>query len=387
MRRIRVLEIISGFAVEGPLGGIERFGLELSQALDQGRFAPIVCGLWEYGTPFEHAWIERVRRNGIDAFVAAKWESQSPYQSFWRALRGARDNVDARVDIIHSHCQFGDIVALLLKKRVGAQVVIRTVHNEREWAKRPLRRLLFTELLYPWAFDAEIGVARQVVHNLDRRPIARWLTRRAILIHNGVNLSRFDNVRLDRRGKRSDLGLPEDGFVVGCVGRLAPEKGHAVLLEAAALVLRRFPQVRFLIVGGGQLEHQLKRYAQRLSIEKQLTFTGPRRDVEELLGVMDLYVSSSIREALPMALLEAMAASLPVVATRVSGNAELIEDGITGCLVPPSSPECLADAISLLVPDPSRAAAMGERARSCVTDVFSIEKVARLHADLYTRLL
>jgi len=387
MRRIRALEIISGFAVEGPLGGIERFGLELAQAMDQTCVSPLVCGLWEYGTPSERSWMEVLELNGVDAFVAADWVGHSPYRSFWRALQEVREHITGRVDIIHSHCQFGDLISLLLRKRLGAQAVVRTVHNEQEWVKRPWRRLLLTHLAYPCAFDAEIGVARRVVDNLDSRPMARLLRRRAILMHNGVNVSRLDNVRLDRRGKLSGLGLPEDAFVVGTVGRLAPEKGHAVLLDAAALVLRRFPQVRFLIVGSGQLEHQLKRHAQRLSIEQQLTFTGPRQDVEELLGVMDLYVSSSIREALPMALLEAMAAALPIVATRASGNVELIEDGITGCLVPASSPECLADAISLLVADPSRAAAMGERARSCATDVFSIEEVARLHADLYTRLL
>ena len=387
MQPIRVLQIISSFAVEGPSGGIGRLALELAQALDPKRFAPIVCGLWEYGTPFEHARIATLNENGIDAFVAAKWESNSPYRSFWRSLRRVREEATGRVDIIHSHCQFGDIVALLLKKRIGAQVAMRTVHTGQEWAKRPLRRLLFTQLLYPWAFDAEIGVARQVVHNLDRRPIARWLTRRAILIHNGVNLSRFQSLRLGRWAKRSSLGLPQDAWVVGTVGRLTPEKGHVVLLEAAALVLRRLPQVRFLIIGAGHMEDELKRHAHRLSIQNRVIFAGPRRDVEALLGAMDLYVSSSLREALPMALLEAMAASLPVVATNVSGNAELIEDGVTGWLVPPSSAECLADAISLLVADPSRAAAMGAKARSRVAHVFSIGNVAHQHAELYVALL
>jgi hypothetical protein len=167
--RIRVLEIISGFAVEGPLGGIERFGIDLCRALDRTRLEPIACGLWSYGTPLEWRWVNQLVGEGIEAFIAATWAEDAPYRSFWRALRGIRTALAGqRVDIIHSHCQFGDVAALLLRRALGAQVVMRTVHNEREWVKRPLRRLVLTNWLYPLAFDAEIGVSQGVVDNLNQ---------------------------------------------------------------------------------------------------------------------------------------------------------------------------------------------------------------------------
>ena len=137
MKRIRVLEIINGFAVEGPLGGVERFGIELAQALDPARIDPVVCGLWQWGTPYEARWIAQLRSQEIVAFAATPKRDDSPYRNFLAALRQTSAQIEQPVDIIHSHSEFGDVAALLLRRRLGARAVVRTVHNEREWPKRP----------------------------------------------------------------------------------------------------------------------------------------------------------------------------------------------------------------------------------------------------------
>ncbi|MFW6116573.1 MAG: glycosyltransferase, partial [bacterium] len=147
MKRTRVLQIISGFAVEGPLGGIERFGIELSRNLDSSRFEPILCGLWRYHVPYEQHWVDRLREAGFDAFFAADWNDEHPYRSFFLAWRGVLQHLNSQsVDIVHSHCQFGDLVAILTARPLHAKTILRTVHNEKEWPKRPWRRWLLTNV-------------------------------------------------------------------------------------------------------------------------------------------------------------------------------------------------------------------------------------------------
>jgi glycosyltransferase involved in cell wall biosynthesis len=389
MKRIRVLEIISGFAVEGPLGGVERFGIGLAQALDTTRYEPIVCGLWAYGTPFEYNWVDMLLGKGIRAFVPADWDEEHPYVSFVRAYRNALEIMDGeKVDIIHSHCQFGDVLALLLRRRLQAKALVRTVHNEREWGRRPLRRMLLTGLLYPLRFDRELGVSRQVVDNLDQRLIARLRRMRAIRAYNALELNRFENIRVNRRLKKAQLGIPEDAPVVGAVGRLTEQKGYDILLQSTVTVLQEYPTVYFLIVGGGKLEDTLRRQTHQLSVSERVLLTGPRNDVEELFAIMDVFVNSSLWEGLPTTLLESMVAGVPIVATNVSGSVELIQHEISGLLVPPSDSSKLAQALlSTLNASTSVLDERRRQARDFAQKYFSMETIAEQHDAIYTELV
>lgn len=389
MKKIRVLEIISGFAVEGPLGGIERFGIELAQALDTAYIDPIVCGMWAYDTPYERQWVEHLQEKGIEAFIPADWEESKPYHSFVRAYKNTLKIMQGTsVDIIHSHCQFGDMLALLLRKPLQAKALIRTVHNEREWGKRPLRRALLTGTLYPLRFDRELGVAQQVVDNLDRRFIARLIKKQSIRAYNALNLMRFEDVQVDHTAKKEELGIPADALVVGTIGRLSPQKGYDVLLETAVIVLQNMPQAFFLIVGDGELAHMLKKQAHDLGIEKNLLFTGPRNDIEELFAIMNVFVNSSLWEGLPTVMLESMAARVPIVATRVSGNVELIQHQQNGLLVPASNSTQLAQAIhSTLTSPPETIRQRCQSAYDFVQENFSILTVAQQHQAIYTDMM
>jgi glycosyltransferase involved in cell wall biosynthesis len=389
VKPILVLEIISGFAIEGPLGGIERFGVELAQQLDRSYFEPVVYGMWSYQAPDEQRWIAKLRNSGVEAFMPAIWEEASPYRSFVQTLSATRRYLQGRqVDLIHSHCQFGDIAALLLRRQVGAKAVVRTVHNEREWGKRPGRRLLFTNILFPFLFDAELAVARKVADNLARRPLARLLRRPVHKAYNSLNFARFEQLAVDREAKKLSLGIPTSSPVVGTVGRLTPQKGYHILLEAAATVLEKLPDTYFLIVGGGELAAALREQAGTLGIGDRVIFTGPRSDVEEILAIMDLFANSSLWEGLPTVILESMASHVPVIATRVSGNTELIADGVTGRLVAPDNPVQLAEGIlGLLTAPPELKAQLYAEAYSFVRETFSIERVARQHEALYRELV
>ena len=389
LQRIRVLEIISGFAVEGPLGGIERFGIELVRALDRTRCEPILCGLWRYHTSYEEQWVPRLQDEGICAFFAADWEEAHPYRSFLKAWRGIlRYLAGQSVHLIHSHCQFGDVAALLVALPLHAQALLRTVHNEREWPKRPGRRMFLTNILYPLFFRLEIGISRKVTDNLEHRLIARLLRRKSFCIYNAVNLERFSSPpdRNIRECKRKELGLSTEAPVVGTIGRLSLQKGYSTFVKAASLVLTEMPSVHFLIIGEGELEDELKKLATRLGVAHAVHFTGPRQDIEDLLTTMDLFVSSSLWEGLPTVILESMAAQIPIVATDVSGTREIVQDGVTGLLVPPGDPHSLAYAIIRILREREQAMAMTEQAYRLVQD-FSIVQVARCYMEVYQRLL
>ena len=388
---MRVLEIISGFAIEGPLGGIERFGMELVQALDGRQVTPLLCGMWAYGTPYEQGWLERVQAKGIAAFIAADWDDASPYHSFRRAYHGTRAQLAGqKVDIIHSHCQFGDVLAWWLKRPLHARALVRTVHNEREWPRRPERRLLLTKGLFPWLFEAELGVAQQVVDNLDGRPIARLLGKRAIRAYNALNVARFAAVPTPEAiaTTKASLGLPPEAVVLGSIGRLTEQKGFGILLEAAVHLRPTHPHTHWLIVGDGPLAEPLRQQAAELGVADVVHFLGPRPDVEALLPTFDAFVSSSLWEGLPTVILESMAADVPVVATPVSGTMELVVEGQTGVLAHTRDGAGLAAAVARLLAMPT-----AERGQMCamaaqfVIERFSITAVARQHEAIYEGLL
>ena len=384
-----MLELINGFAIEGPLGGIERFGIELVRALDHTRVEPTLCGLWRFGTPYEESHVEQLCASGIQAFFAADWDEAHPYRSFLRAWRGIRHQLALqRFDIIHSHCQFGDGLAILLARQLHAHALVRTVHNEREWPKRPGRRLFLTNLLYPLVFRQEFGVSRQVVGNLNTRPVARLLRRSGQCMHNALNLERFSSPQPGniRQEIRRALRLPVQTILIGTIGRLTQQKGYSVLLHAARAVLEEIPAAHILIVGEGELRDALESLTEQLSIGHATHLLGARDDIEELLAAMDLFVSSSLWEGLPTVILEAMASGVPIVATDVSGTRELVRDGVTGRLVPAGDAALLAQAIVSALQDVGHTHEMVKGARALVQD-FSIEQVAQQHVEAYSTLL
>lgn len=387
MQPLRVLILVSSFAIEGPLGGVARFVVELSRALDRRRVMPILGALWDYHTEADQRWLHRLHDEGFQAFVGAGWDERAPYHSCVEALRGLWRQAPRPVDIIHSHGEFNDLAALALRRPLRARAVVRTVHNEFEWAKRPIFGKFFPNLLYPFTFDAEWGVAQQVVENLERRPLAQLLQRRSTRVYNALNLERFRGNPVDRVRKRQSLGLPVNAIVVGTVGRLAPQKGYHLLLAAIPHVLKAAPDTVFLIVGAGPLAEPLQAQAQALGIADRVIFTGPRSDVEELYAVMDYFVCSSLWEGLPTVVMESMAAGVPVVATGVAGNTELVTHEETGVLVPPGDVAALAAGILRVVQQPALARQFAVQAANVVRNRFSITAVAAQQADLYERLL
>ena len=205
--------------------------------------------------------------------------------------------------------------------------------------------------------------------------------RKLAVIENGIDLVRFAGQPGDRQAARAALGIPESAWVIGSVGRLAPEKDYPLLVRACAPLLGA--GARLLIVGDGSEAAAIRKEAVGRGVEDAVLLPGARDDVPRLLAGLDVFVISSRMEGLPLCSLEAMAAGLPVVATSVGGLPGLIEDGVTGYLVPPNDEEALRRRLVALRDDRDTARAVGERGRAHVRRHYSREAMVERYLKLY----
>jgi glycosyltransferase involved in cell wall biosynthesis len=227
---------------------------------------------------------------------------------------------------------------------------------------------------------ADIVVA--VSHDL-RRTLLRdvHLTRPVRVIHNGIDGARY---RFSSESTvRLDLGVARDDFLIGTGVVLSKQKGIPYLLEAARRVLAEDSKARFVIAGDGPMRQELEQMAAQLRLGDGVRFLGYRNDIPHFVSALDLYVLPSLWEGLPLALLEAMAIGKPIVATQVGGNAEVVEDGVNGYIVPPRDPVALAQAILRVRRDP----AFAEQVRHVNVqkfDVqFSVGAMVKAHEQLF----
>ncbi len=207
---------------------------------------------------------------------------------------------------------------------------------------------------------------------------------RLLSVPNGIRIERFAPASQARRSAlRSDLGLATDTRIIGSVGRLNPVKDQATLLGAFARLHAEFADTALVLVGDGALRALLQSQAAALGIGDAVRFLGDRSDVRELLQGFDLFALSSLSEGYSMALLEACASGLPIVATDVGGNREIVIDGRNGLLVPPARDDALAEAFATLLRDPAGAAAMGGAGRAWALREASVDTMARRYDALY----
>ena len=388
-RRIRVLHLFYTFDVEVGGGGLSLFAIELGKNLDRKTIEVSLSSLGYYDTELGKERIERLNKSGIKSYEAAQWNDAQPYDSFWRSYKFLSEELAHNpVDIIHSHSEYTDITAMLLKIRRRVPKIIRTVHYgyRYEWSTKPLRRLLLTNGSYPVFFDKEVGINYPNTDRLNRRFIARILGKQAVRIPNAISFERFGNVNVDIHAKKESLGIPPQAMLIGTVGRLADQKAYQYLIDAASILINENHEYYFIIVGDGPLadEHQAQIY--QLGIGDRVILTGGRTDVEEILVCMDLFVSSSLWEGLPTVLLEAMASDIPIVATDIPGTNELIHHAIDGWLVTPGSAIALSEGIKQVITSPSLRKELSKNARETMKN-YSIQSIAKEYQKLYMDLV
>jgi sugar transferase (PEP-CTERM/EpsH1 system associated) len=284
-----------------------------------------------------------------------------------------------RPHIVHTHAWGTLLEGLFAARFAGVPIVVHGEHGTLQLRRR--QRLLQR---FGWSrvdrlLSVSTRLAERMAHEVGFPPD------RIHTIHNGVELSRFQT-GIGRSNARRALGLPVDTPIVGAVGRLVPVKDHTCLVDAVARVGRDGLQPVLVIAGDGPRRRAIEEHASSLGIGDRVRLLGHRKDIDVVFAALDVFVLSSVSEGLNNTILEAMAAGLPVVATRVGGADEMVLEGSTGFLVPPGSPDMIAEALRRLLVDPVAAAAMGEAGRARAERDFDLGRTILKYERLYTDL-
>ena len=282
-----------------------------------------------------------------------------------------------RPDVVHTYLIVAGLYGRLAAFAAGVPVVLAAEQNV--YARKPRRHALMERALAARTF--RIVACCQAVGEYYYRQTG-VPTEKIDVIYNAVRFGPLPS-EADRAPARARLGLPADALVLGTLGRLTEQKGQRMLLQAVAGLAERWPRLVAFLAGQGPLRPALEAEAARLGIADRVRFLGVRRDRDTLFAAMDLFVLPSRWEGLSLALVEAMGAARPVVATRVGGNPEVVADGETGLLVPPDDPAALADALGGLLADADRRRALGQHAADDARRRFAIEEHVAQLARLY----
>jgi glycosyltransferase involved in cell wall biosynthesis len=236
--------------------------------------------------------------------------------------------------------------------------------------------------------DLVICVAERVAKSIISAGIPKDKVR---VIPNGVDLCNYDiphprRLRARRR-IQSVLELPDDVTFIGFVGRLSAEKGLPTLLDAFRTICAQQAGVCLLIVGDGPMRGELEQYVTLHGLQRRVFFLGTRKRPQLWISVVDVLALPSYSEGMPMVLLEALAANVPIVASDIGGTGEIIQDGITGSLVPPRDASRLKDALCSLIENREKREIYGRNGLAVVKERYSIEQVAKLHEETYLTLL
>jgi glycosyltransferase involved in cell wall biosynthesis len=381
VNEIRVLRLFSRLNVGGPAIHVILLTAGLGP---RGYCTRLVVGR---ESPREGNLLDLAHQRGVEcrelAPLGREVRPLADLRALWALLRMIRS---FRPDIVHTHTAKAGVLGRTAARLLGVPVVVHTYHGHvLRGYFGPLKTALFRGLerrLARWS-DVLVAVSDSVKQDLVRIGVAPAEKIRVVPL--GLDLGGLRG-ELPRGGLRRVAGVSDSVPLVGIVGRLAPIKDLPTFLQASILVRRVRPETRFAVVGDGEERDGLEREARRLGLGDTVHFHGWRRDMEAVYGDLDVVVNCSRNEGTPVALIEALAAGRPVVATRVGGTPDLLGDGAYGLLVPSEDAEGLAQAIVSVLSEPESARRRTEAGRSYVLRQHSadrlIDDLDRLYRDL-----
>jgi glycosyltransferase involved in cell wall biosynthesis len=364
--RFRVLHLVPSFGVGGAEQFVGHLMVGLSQTHEVGgvglypaRNSPIEAKLIRANIPLWHLG----KRPGFDPRM---------FSCLDRVLREVRPHV------VHTHMSvLRYALPILLGRRMP--VVLHTLHNmaehETDAFGRALQWFAFRRAVLPVACSQEVAASVKRVYGVECKA----------MVPNCIPVENYRRSLADRARWREKERLDRDATLFTCVGRLEPQKNPRLLVQAFAALNN--PRIHLIMLGEGSLREQLTAYIREHSLERCVHLLGKRNEVPECLAASDVFVLSSNWEGNPLAVMEAMAAGLPVVATAVGGVPELVESGHQGILVPPGDSAAFTNAMRTLLNDPEKRAAMGNAARVRATAAFNVERMARGYESIYRAAL
>jgi glycosyltransferase involved in cell wall biosynthesis len=322
-------------------------------------------------------FLEEARRNG---FAAHALEHDTPN------LRAAVDELaghlhDFGAEVLCCNGYKADLLGRIAARRVRIPVIA----VSRGWTRETWKVRLYESLdrLHLRWMDRVVCVSEGQAARVRQAGVSEH---RVVVIHNAIDAERFERPDPDCRARLLEYFAQPPSRLIGAVGRLSPEKGFGVLVDAARQIARREPATGFLLFGDGALRDNLARRIDAAGLAGRFILAGFRDDLDCLLPGLDALVLSSFTEGLPNVVLEAFAAEIPVVATSVGGTPEVVTDGVNGYLVPPGDPDALARRIGDVLASEDQRRAMGGRGRQRIQEEFTFENQARAYARLFAEL-
>jgi glycosyltransferase involved in cell wall biosynthesis len=367
-----IIGVLAGSSYE--IGGVENHIISLCSTLK--RFHFVVFG------PFN--FIRTLTSLKLANVETSEWSLGSPWDVF-AALHLLRMLWFYKPALLHIHDPRSGTVGRVIAKVLNIPVVY-TVHLPPYYYVTGLKQKLYQlieRLLNKGFTDRIIYVSHFAYDEAIRNRIAP--RKRTLVIENGINLRAYAEP-LNRVAIRKALNVPVEVTIFCFVGRFTEQKGIDVFLRAIKMLPGQSGAFRVWLVGDGPLRSELEQYVAKENLGSIVQFLGYRSDVPEILQASDVFVLPSRYEAMPISLLEAMAAGLPCVVTSVGDNAKIVEDGTTGIVVPPENPEALATALRKMLADSEMRQAMGEAARKKAQE-YSVERMAARIAEVYDELL
>lgn len=371
----QVLEIL-----EATTGGTRRHLMDVVTSLDPSRFqVTVACSARRDPAFFNDITIMRAR--GITVHLIPMRRAITPFSDLLALLRLIRLMRHTRFDVVHTHSSKAGFLGRLAARLTGVPRIIHTPHTFPFQMKsvRPIRFAYFHLERFAARFTDRI-----ICVCPSQRVIAQQLTNpaRVVVIENGIGAPLPPNVaEWDRR--RLELGIGSECLVAGMVGRFTRQKGHVHFIAAVRQVAARLPDVRFILVGVGELRERMERNIAAADLQERFIFLGAREDAPDLATLFDVVVMPSLWEGLPYALLEAMSAGKPVIASRVAGMADVIENGDNGLLVPPEDSTALAEAMLKLLENGTLRSSMGNRARESLRHRCRLEDMIERLSSVY----
>lgn len=364
---IRVLHLV----VSTAFGGGPKHVFDVVRRLPSQEFDVVV------GAPADGPFFERFRGLGVEV-VGLALNRLEP----WTLAAVIRLIRERRIQVIHSHGKGAGLYGRLAAwwTRVPALHTFHGIHH----AKYPLGLgqvyLSLERRLARWS-RAVIHVSESQAR--EARALGLADAARSYVVVNGVDAKEVRALAARAPLTREALGFSGETQLLGCVARFDQVKGLDVLVEALHRLAVRYPRLALVLVGSGMAERKLRERVARAGLAERVRFTGPLADAPRLFPALDLYVSASRGEGLPLGLLEAMACGLPVVATRVTGHTDVVVEGVTGFLTRPGDPEALAASVARLLDDPELRRKMGKAGSERVEAHFALEPMVAQLAWLY----
>jgi len=368
IRTIHLIPTLAG-------GGAEHQLAMLLEKLDRSRFDASVACFKAKGT-----YLRAIRDRGIEIHdIGIEPTSLRSPANILRILQFCTYLRESGCSILHNWLLTANRLGAIAGKAVGVPVIIYSKRGmgvtERAVDKNTTRAL--QHILDLVLVNSEAIRLRCIKEGIDSNKIK--------VIYNGLDLDRCDT-GMNHMELRNEYQIPESHSIVGCVGNFYPIKGHSYLVEAASIVLERAPKTTFLLVGDGPLRPELESQIKSLGIEANVRLAGFRRNAFQLFHGVDFSVVPSLSEGFPNVILESFAAGRPVVATNVGGIPEVVEDSVTGYLVPPGNARLLADRVLRITEDKATAQRMGVACKS-TAQRFSADAMAINIEKIYEQLL